>query len=220
MTEKMKSVCALGRKPHCACPPPMPDPDEVARAQPDQRLHHLVARARRVCRGVDEGEQPGPAVRRGHRHDQGQAGQGGQHLHHRTQTDPRDEQQGQGDDSRAPSPSPCRVGPGSGRRPARWPVSAGPMMRRSLASSSRRRVMRSAAKSDQGQLHQLRRLEPELAEADPAARAHGVHAEPRDQHHEEEAHEGDQEQRGSPAAAGGSRAGPCPTARRSRWPST
>ena len=26
MTEKMKSVCALGRKPHCACPPPRPAP--------------------------------------------------------------------------------------------------------------------------------------------------------------------------------------------------
>ena len=26
ITEKMKSVCALGRKPHCACPPPRPAP--------------------------------------------------------------------------------------------------------------------------------------------------------------------------------------------------
>ena len=26
MTEKMKSVCAFGRKPHCAWPPPRPEP--------------------------------------------------------------------------------------------------------------------------------------------------------------------------------------------------
>ena len=66
-------------------------------------------------------------------------------------------------------------------------MSSGPMMRRSAASSSRRRVMKSAANDGEGELHQLGGLQAELPEADPAARAHGVHAEARDQHHEEEA---------------------------------
>ncbi len=68
------------------------------------------------------------------------------------------------------------------------------MMRRSVASSSSRRAMKSAAKSVSGELHQLGGLQAELPEAHPAARAHGVHAEARDEHDEEE-REGDEEQR-------------------------
>ena len=63
MTEKMKSVCALGRKPHCAWPPPRPAPTRWPDPRPISDCMHLVARARAVGRRVDEREQPGPAVR-------------------------------------------------------------------------------------------------------------------------------------------------------------
>ncbi len=48
----------------------------------------------------------------------------------------------------------------------------------------------------QGQLHQLGRLEPQLPEADPAARALDVHAEPGHQDDEQEQERDDQEERG------------------------
>ena len=34
MTEKMKSVWALGRKPHCAWPPPSPEPTKWPEPRP------------------------------------------------------------------------------------------------------------------------------------------------------------------------------------------
>src|ERR1019366_7062561 len=67
MTEKMKSVCALGRNPHWACPPAQAGTDEGAGAEPDQGLHHLIPRPRPVGRRVDEGEEPLPPVGRRHR---------------------------------------------------------------------------------------------------------------------------------------------------------
>ncbi len=71
-------------------------------------------------------------------------------------------------------------------------------MRRSVASSSSTPRDEVGGEERQRELHQLRGLQAELPEADPAARAHGVHAQARDEHDEEEG-EGDEEQQGAEA---------------------
>ena len=72
------------------------------------------------------------------------------------------------------------------------------MIRRSGAPSSSRRVTRSAEKTRQRQLHQLGRLEPELAEADPTARTLHVDTEARHQDDQEEDERDPEEQWAQP----------------------
>ncbi len=145
-------------------------------------------------RGVHEGEQPGPAVGRGDRHDQGDGDQGGHDLHDGAEPDAGDEEERQRDDAE------------DHRRPH---VGLGQDEHAGEARHEEERaddaavggVLIEAAGDEVGgeegerQLHQLGGLQAELPEAHPAARAHRVHAEARHQHHEEEAERHQQEQR-------------------------
>ena len=94
MTEKMKSVWALGRNPHCAWPPPRPAPTRWPEPKPINDCIDLVARPRAVGRRVQEGEQPVPPVRRDDGHDEREPDEPAEDLENRPETDTGDEQAG------------------------------------------------------------------------------------------------------------------------------
>ena len=169
--------------------------DEVARSQPDERLHDLVARARAVGRWIHERQQPGPAVGRGHRHDQGQPDQGGHHLHDRPEPHARDEQQGQRDEAEDHGRAHVRLGQDQDAG------EAGDEEQRADDAAVGGVLIEAAGdevgcEEREGQLHQLGRLQAELPEADPAARPHGVHAEAGDEDDEQQP-EGHQQEQGA-----------------------
>ena len=60
----------VGQQPPLLPPPAQAESEEMARAQSDERLHHLVPRALGVGEGVEERQQPGPAVGLGQADDQ------------------------------------------------------------------------------------------------------------------------------------------------------
>ena len=194
MTEKMKSVCAFGQVAPLRLPAAEAGPEEVARSQPDQRLDDLVARARAVGRGIEERQQPGPAVGGGQPHDQGQADQGGHDLHDGAEPHARDEEQGQRDEDQDHGRPHVGLGQDqhAGEAGDQEERADDPAVGRVLVEAPGDEVGR---EEREGQLHQLRGLQAELAEADPAARAHGVDPDARDQHDEQEP-EGHQQRAG------------------------
>ena len=64
MMAKMKSVWALGRKPHLARLRAEADAGHSPPAQTDERLHDLIAGVAGVRPRIDEGQEPGPAIGR------------------------------------------------------------------------------------------------------------------------------------------------------------
>ncbi len=116
MTEKMKSVCALGRNPHWACPPPRPAPMKWPEPRPmrdcttwypdpapwEEGSMKESSRSRRY--GEATATTSAMATR------------AGQNFEDRSETHAGHEQHGQGDDIPAPWPFPSRAAPRSGRR--------------------------------------------------------------------------------------------------------
>ncbi len=122
----------------------------------------------------------------------------GHHLHHGPEPNARDEEQGERDE--AEDHRRAHVGLGQDEHAGE----AGDDEQRADDAAVGGILVEAASdevggEQGQRQLHQLRGLQAELAEAHPAARPHGVDPEARDEHDEEEAERHQQDERAEPA---------------------
>ena len=127
-----------------------------------------------------------------------QADQRGEHLHDRPETHTGNEQERQRDEAEDHGRAHVRLGQDE------HAGEAGDDEQRADDAAIGGVLIEAASdevcgEQSEGELHQLGRLQAELPEAHPAARPHGVDAEARDQHHEEEAERHEEDQRAEAA---------------------
>ena len=138
-----------------------------------------------MSRGIDEGEEPDPPVRRGQSHDDGQDHQSPHDLHHRAQAHTRNKEESQRDD--AEDHGRPHVGLSEDQHASRPGSqehrSDDPAVRRILIETPGDEV---SGEDGESELHELGGLETQLPEPDPTTRTLDVDTEPGHEHHEEE----------------------------------